>query len=149
MTTLSNKGYRENKLQIKMILIVVCAALFVSLTSVTLTYLMEASKQLNNMFTAATKYTLTYHANTSETVNYMPDPKSVTQYTKTFEVATNIPTRVGYIFVEWNTQADGKGESYDPCNRYRKFPYRYGHHPHRRKDRPHHADGDQPYQNGV
>ncbi len=34
------------------------------------------------------------------------------------EITKEIPTRIGYIFKEWNTKADGKGISYQPGDTY-------------------------------
>ena len=61
-------------------------------------------------------YTLTYDKNTTDTVNDMPDPLSVSwKYTEVGGMLTlseSVPKRTGYKFKEWNTKAGGGGDSY-------------------------------------
>ncbi|WP_162148164.1 leucine-rich repeat domain-containing protein, partial [Listeria floridensis] len=55
-------------------------------------------------------YTLQYQANTSDVVENLPSDQSYTVEDPA-RVAETIPTREGYTFLGWNTQADGQGKS--------------------------------------
>lgn len=62
------------------------------------------------------KHTVTYNKNVpasskSQTVNSLPGNQTKI-YDQTLTLSNNTPTRTGYTFKEWNTQADGKGTSY-------------------------------------
>ena len=62
------------------------------------------------------KHTVTYNKNVpasskSQTVNSLPGNQTKI-YDQTLTLSNNTPTRTGYAFKEWNTQADGKGTSY-------------------------------------
>ena len=62
------------------------------------------------------KHTVTYNKNVpasskSQTVNSLPGNQTKI-YDQTLTLSNNTPTRTGYVFKEWNTQADGKGTSY-------------------------------------
>lgn len=55
-------------------------------------------------------YAVAYNANGGENA-----PESQTKwYTENLVLQTSIPTRSGYRFVGWNTEADGSGTSYAP-----------------------------------
>ena len=62
------------------------------------------------------KHTVAYNKNVpasskSQTVNSLPGNQTKI-YDQTLTLSNNTPTRTGYTFKEWNTQADGKGTSY-------------------------------------
>lgn len=62
------------------------------------------------------KHTVTYNKNVpasskSQTVNSLPGNQTKI-YDQTLTLSNNTPTRTGYAFKEWNTQADGKGTGY-------------------------------------
>ncbi len=66
-----------------------------------------------------TDATLSYDPNAgTDTVSSMPEDQIMT-YKDPTEIAFNIPTRPGYTFVEWNTEADGSGDAYSPYDSYK------------------------------
>ena len=60
--------------------------------------------------TSGTSYTVTYHANVTGT----NDIEVVYGEGDDVTVADNTFTNLGYVFTEWNTEADGSGDSYAP-----------------------------------
>ena len=58
-------------------------------------------------------FTLSYNANNGSGAP-SNQTKTSTSTSYTFTISTTIPTRDGYIFVEWNTNSAGTGIGYDP-----------------------------------
>ncbi|MBQ9505812.1 MAG: InlB B-repeat-containing protein, partial [Clostridia bacterium] len=62
----------------------------------------------------ANEYTITYNANTDDaTVAGIPAAQTKT-YAQNLTLASGTPTRDGYTFVRWTTQANGGGSAFDP-----------------------------------
>ena len=59
---------------------------------------------------APTTYTVTYHAN----ISGIDDIEETYNEGATVTIADNTFSNPGYAFTEWNTEADGTGDSYDP-----------------------------------
>lgn len=58
------------------------------------------------------QYNVTYEANvTDDSVTGVPEDETWAYNYKT-NVPNTVPTREGYTFTGWNTQADGKGTAY-------------------------------------
>jgi uncharacterized repeat protein (TIGR02543 family) len=59
-----------------------------------------------------------YHPNTDDEVLNMPEDNNVYLFMQEAtilpETVENLPIRSGYDFIEWNTQADGQGQSLQP-----------------------------------
>ena len=59
---------------------------------------------------SGTTYTVTYHAN----VSGVADIEEIYNEGSTVTIANNTFSNPGYAFTEWNTEADGNGESFAP-----------------------------------
>ena len=59
------------------------------------------------------EYTITYNGNVQEgqNVSGIPD-KQTKKYNVNINLSSDIPTRIGYTFMGWNTKSDGTGISY-------------------------------------
>jgi len=69
------------------------------------------------VWTRAT-FGITYSANAgSDSVASMPS-NATKSYGTTFVLSSNTPTRTGYTFSKWNTQANGSGTDYDKGSNY-------------------------------
>jgi len=63
---------------------------------------------------ALASYAVTYDANGGQTV----PPNQTKYYTHNLTLTATEPTRTGYTFVKWNTEADGSGDDYYPSGTY-------------------------------
>ena len=71
--------------------------------------------------------TVTYNSNTTDAVSNMPLKSTNTStlisqtidgyWSLSLTLRTNVPTRTGYKFLNWNTASNGTGLSYDPGDR--------------------------------
>lgn len=79
-------------------------------------YTANASVTLYAKWTAKT-YIVTYNQNATATVTNMPDEQTKT-YGKDLTLNSKKPTRTGYTFNGWNTNAGGTGTSYSAGAKY-------------------------------
>lgn len=56
---------------------------------------------------AKKQYTVTYYGNGGTNI-----ASQTKDYGSTINLSTSVPTRTGYVFVKWNTSADGSGTNY-------------------------------------
>jgi len=61
----------------------------------------------------ANVYTVTFNKNASDATDASPASKTVTYPATTLDSLPTAPTRTGYTFKEWNTQADGLGTAFN------------------------------------
>ncbi len=61
-------------------------------------------------------YSLSFDGNSTGTVTGLPTTMEASSVASsyTFTIPSNVPTTSGYTFKEWNTTADGSGDSYSP-----------------------------------
>lgn len=74
-------------------------------------YTANAAATLYAKWTAIT-YTVSYNKNTTDAVSNLPANQTKT-YGSTLTLSSTKPTRTGYTFVKWNTNASGSGTSYN------------------------------------
>ncbi|MFI3208298.1 MAG: InlB B-repeat-containing protein [Eubacteriales bacterium] len=58
-------------------------------------------------------YTISYQSNTSDSVSNMPGSQTKI-HGSSLVLSSSKPTRSGYTFLEWNTDASGNGTAYNP-----------------------------------
>ncbi len=75
------------------------------------TYLLSGDKTLYAKW-EATEFDVIYNENTDDVVTNMPSKQ--TKYKNiNLQLSDKIPTRRGYVFIKWNTQANGRGVNYE------------------------------------
>ena len=79
-------------------------------TSSSRLYLSKISVTYESTNSQATTYTVTYHANVTGVSDIEVEYNEGDDVT----IADNTFTNPGYAFIEWNTEADGSGDSYAP-----------------------------------